>query len=102
MTVPVVAEGSLASTVQGRDLLRTAGAVSVPKLVLVGDAKQLDAVDAGLTTAPARDRAAPASPDREAGREAPQRKAPEPELPAKTKVREMALGLWTESLVGSL
>ena len=46
-TVLVVDEGSLASTVQARDLLRTAGALRVPKLVLVGDAKQLDAVDAG-------------------------------------------------------
>ncbi|MDE0476400.1 MAG: hypothetical protein OXI50_17750, partial [Gammaproteobacteria bacterium] len=42
---------------------------------------------------PVRDRAAPAAPDREIGREAPQRKAPEPEPPAKTKVREMDLGL---------
>ena len=46
-TVLVVDEGSLASTVQARDLLRIAGAIRVPKLVLVGDAKQLDAVDAG-------------------------------------------------------
>ena len=46
-TVLVVDEGSLASTVQARDLLRIAGALRVPKLVLVGDAKQLDAVDAG-------------------------------------------------------
>ncbi len=30
-----------------RDLLRIAGALRIPKLVLVGDAKQLDAVDAG-------------------------------------------------------
>ncbi|MYG50819.1 MAG: hypothetical protein F4204_00270 [Rhodospirillaceae bacterium] len=41
--------------------------------------------------APARDRAAPSSPDRNVGREAPQRKAPEP--PAKAKVREMDFGL---------
>ena len=46
-TVLVVDEGSLASTVQARDLLRIAGTLRVPKLVLVGDAKQLDAVDAG-------------------------------------------------------
>ncbi|MYH38491.1 MAG: relaxase domain-containing protein, partial [Rhodospirillaceae bacterium] len=43
-TVLVVDEGSLASTVQARDLLRIAGVLRVPKLVLVGDAKQLDAV----------------------------------------------------------
>ncbi|MDE0031930.1 MAG: relaxase domain-containing protein [Deltaproteobacteria bacterium] len=46
-TVLVVDEGSLASTVQARDLLRVAGELRIPKLVLVGDAKQLDAVDAG-------------------------------------------------------
>ena len=46
-TVLVVDEGSLASTVQARDLLRIAGVLRVPKLVLVGDAKQLGAVDAG-------------------------------------------------------
>ena len=46
-TVLVVDEGSLASTAQARDLLRIAGALRVPKLVLVGDAKQLEAVDAG-------------------------------------------------------
>ena len=46
-TVLVVDEGSLASTVQARDLLRIASAVRIPRLVLVGDAKQLDAVDAG-------------------------------------------------------
>ncbi len=46
-TVLVVDEGSLASTVQARDLLRIANAVRIPRLVLVGDAKQLDAVDAG-------------------------------------------------------
>ncbi|MDE0433014.1 MAG: ATP-binding domain-containing protein, partial [Bryobacterales bacterium] len=43
--------------------------------------------------APAGDRAAPSSPDRNVGRKAPQRKAPEPEPAAKTKVREMDLGL---------
>ena len=46
-TVLVVDEGSLASTVQARDLLRIAGELRLPKLVLVGDARQLDAVDAG-------------------------------------------------------
>ncbi len=30
-----------------RDLLRIAGALRIPTLVLVSDAKQLDAVDAG-------------------------------------------------------
>ena len=46
-TVLVVDEGSLASTVQARNLLRIASELRIPKLVLVGDAKQLDAVDAG-------------------------------------------------------
>ena len=46
-TVLVVDEGSLASTVQARHLLRIANILRIPKLVLVGDAKQLDAVDAG-------------------------------------------------------
>ncbi len=46
-TVLVVDEGSLASTVQTRDLLRIAAAIRIPRVVLVGDAKQLDAVDAG-------------------------------------------------------
>ena len=46
-TVLVVDEGSLASTVQARDLLRIASELRIPKLVLEGDAKQLDAVDAG-------------------------------------------------------
>ena len=46
-TILVVDEGSLASTVQARDLLRVANAFRVPRVVLVGDAKQLDAVDAG-------------------------------------------------------
>ena len=46
-TVLVVDEGSLASTVQTRDLLRIADALRIPRVVLVGDAKQLDAVDAG-------------------------------------------------------
>ena len=43
----VVDEGSLASTVQARDLLRIADALRIPRVVLVGDEKQLDAVDAG-------------------------------------------------------
>ena len=46
-TVLVVDEGSFASTLQARDLLRVAGALRIPRVVLVGDAKQLDAVDAG-------------------------------------------------------
>ena len=46
-TVLVVDEGSLASTVQARDLLRIATALRIPRVVLVGDEKQLDAVDAG-------------------------------------------------------
>ena len=46
-TVLVIDEGSLASTVQARDLLRIASELRIPKLVLVGDAKQLEAVDAG-------------------------------------------------------
>ena len=47
LTVLVVDEGSLASTVQARDLLRIADALRIPRVVLVGDEKQLDAVDAG-------------------------------------------------------
>ena len=46
-TVLVVDEGSLTSTVQARDLLRIAAAIRIPRVVLVGDRKQLDAVDAG-------------------------------------------------------
>ena len=46
-TALVVDEGSLASTVQTRDLLRIAHALRIPRVVLVGDARQLDAVDAG-------------------------------------------------------
>ncbi len=46
-TVLVVDEGSLASTVQARDLLRIANVLRLPRVVLVGDEKQLDAVDAG-------------------------------------------------------
>ena len=43
----VVDEGSLASTAQTRDLLRIANTLRIPRVVLVGDEKQLDAVDAG-------------------------------------------------------
>ncbi len=50
-TILVVDEGSLASTVQARDLLRIANAFRIPRVVLVGDAKQLDAVDAGKSFA---------------------------------------------------
>ena len=46
-TILVVDEGSLGSTVQMRDLLRIANELRIPRVVLVGDAKQLDAVDAG-------------------------------------------------------
>ena len=46
-TILVVDEGSLASTVQARDLLRIANEIRISRVVLVGDAKQLDAVDAG-------------------------------------------------------
>ena len=46
-TALVVDESSLASTVQARDLLRIADALRIPRVVLVGDEKQLDAVDAG-------------------------------------------------------
>jgi len=46
-TVLVVDEASLASTVQMRDLLRIATVLRIPRVVLVGDEKQLDAVDAG-------------------------------------------------------
>ena len=46
-TILVVDEGSLASTVQTRDLLRIASVLRIPRVVMVGDAKQLDAVDAG-------------------------------------------------------
>ncbi len=46
-TALVVDEGSLASTVQAQNLLRIADALRIPRVVLVGDAKQLDAVDAG-------------------------------------------------------
>ena len=46
-TALVVDEGSLASTVQARNLLRIADALRISRVVLVGDRKQLDAVDAG-------------------------------------------------------
>ena len=46
-TALVIDEGSLASTVQARDLLRIAGALRIPRVVPVGDEKRLDAVDAG-------------------------------------------------------
>ena len=46
-TILVVDEGSLASTAQARGLLRIAAELRMPRVVLVGDAKQLDAVDAG-------------------------------------------------------
>ena len=46
-TMLVVDEGSLASTVQARDLFRIVQRLRIPRVVLVGDEKQLDAVDAG-------------------------------------------------------
>ncbi len=46
-TVLVVDEGSLASTLQTRNLLRIVNTLRIPRVVLVGDEKQLDAVDAG-------------------------------------------------------
>ena len=46
-TILVVDEGSLASTIQARNLLRIAKVLRIPRVVLVGDQKQLDAVDAG-------------------------------------------------------
>ena len=46
-TVLVVDEGSLASTVQPRDLLRIAKTLRIPRVVLVGDENQLEAIDAG-------------------------------------------------------
>ena len=46
-TILVVDEGSLASTVQACDLPRIANELRTPRVVLVGDAKQLDAVEAG-------------------------------------------------------
>ena len=46
-TVLVVDEASLASTEQVRDLLKAATAMRLPRVVLVGDEKQLDGVDAG-------------------------------------------------------
>ncbi len=46
-TVVVVDEASLASTEQMRGLLKAATAMRLPRVVLVGDEKQLDGVDAG-------------------------------------------------------
>ena len=46
-TVLVVDEASLASTEQMRNLLKAATALRLPRVVLVGDEKQLDGVDAG-------------------------------------------------------
>ena len=50
-TMPVVEEGSPASTVQARDLLGIAGELRIPRVVPVGDGKQLDAVNAGKPSA---------------------------------------------------
>ena len=46
-TALVVDEGSLASTREMRELFRISEVLRLPRVVLVGDAKQLDAVDAG-------------------------------------------------------
>ena len=46
-TVLVVDEASLASTEQMRGLLKAATSMRLPRVVLVGDEKQLDGVDAG-------------------------------------------------------
>ena len=46
-TALVVDEGSLASTREMRELFRISEVLRIPRVVLVGDAKQLDAVDAG-------------------------------------------------------
>ena len=46
-TLLVVDESSLASSEQMRGLLRVATALRIPRVVLVGDEKQLDGVDAG-------------------------------------------------------
>ena len=46
-TLLVVDESSLASTKQMRDLLKVATVLRVPRVVLVGDEKQLDGVEAG-------------------------------------------------------
>ncbi|MDE0332930.1 MAG: conjugative relaxase [Nitrospinae bacterium] len=46
-TALVVDEGSMASTREMRELLRISEVLRLPRVVLVGDAKQLDAVDAG-------------------------------------------------------
>ena len=46
-TALVVDEGSLASTREVRELLKIADVLRLPRVVLVGDAKQLGAVDAG-------------------------------------------------------
>ena len=54
-TVLVVDEGSLASTVQARNLLRIASVLRIPRVVLVGDSRQLDAVDAGKPFAQLQD-----------------------------------------------
>ena len=91
-TILVVDEGSLASTVQARDLLRIANELRIPRVVLVGDAKQLDAVDAGKPFAPAPGRR---DEDRGDGRDhAPARPGPEggrggePQGRHRTRLRE--------------
>ena len=50
-TIVAVDDGSLGSAVQARDLLRNASELRIPSVVLVGGAKQLDAVDTGSRNA---------------------------------------------------
>ena len=64
-----------------------------PAVRRIEAARERDAKAAREKAAPVGNRAAPSAPDREVGRDAPQRKTPEPELPAKTRVREMDLGM---------
>ena len=66
-TALVVDEGSLASTVQARNLLRIADALRIPRVVLVGDAKQLDALDAGKPFDKLGENVAEVKPDNLAG-----------------------------------
>ncbi len=82
-------EASRETAPAGKDRERDRHEDSVIRRVEV--ARERDEKAAREKAAPARDIAASPSPDREVGREAPQRKAPE--SPAKTKVREMDLGL---------
>ena len=83
-TILVVDEGSLASTVQARDRLRIANELRIPRVVMVGDANQLDAVDAGKPFAalegigemPREAQAEGVEAGRAAGREEPEAEMP--------------------------